>query len=112
MNCARCPQKNPPQARFCLGCGGRLAAACTRCGVDLAGGARFCSQCGHEVGARPTVDSRFPAPGAYTPKHLIEKSLTSIARSSELGLGGVPARHRHSQHDRHDLYLGGKNHPL
>ena len=48
MNCRSCGQANPPEARFCNGCGARLTAA-------------------------PTV----PEPRSYTPRHLVEKILTS-----------------------------------
>lgn len=77
MRCPGCQQDNPPQARFCLACGVRLALRCDKCGVELPGGARFCLQCGEPFTARSTVESRFPSPEAYTPKHLAQKILTS-----------------------------------
>jgi len=76
MKCPRCQQDNPAHARFCLGCGGRLALACASCGAELPGNARFCVQCGQPV-ATFTVAERSSAPKAYTPKHLAEKILTS-----------------------------------
>jgi class 3 adenylate cyclase len=79
MTCPRCQQENPAHARFCLGCGGRLSDACTKCGTEIPGSARFCAQCGHQVGAPSAVEARFASPGAYTPKHLAEKILTSKA---------------------------------
>ena len=80
MRCPRCQQDNPPHARFCLGCGARLALTCGSCGADLPGGARFCLQCGQAVtaGTAPPV-VRSPAPETYTPTHLAEKILTSRA---------------------------------
>ncbi len=30
MQCARCQQDNPPQAKFCLECGSRLVRMCTQ----------------------------------------------------------------------------------
>ena len=77
MTCPRCQQDNPPHARFCLGCGARVALTCGSCGAELPGGARFCLQCGHAVAAGTSV--RSPAPETYTPKHLAEKILTSKA---------------------------------
>ena len=62
MQCPRCQQENPAHARFCLGCGARLALACGACGTELPGGARFCLQCEvqHEIGdsltAIPTLE--------------------------------------------------------
>src|SRR5438876_317160 len=77
MKCPRCQQDNPAHARFCLGCGARLALACASCGTELPGDARFCLQCGHALAAGTSV--RSPAPETYTPKHLAEKILTSKA---------------------------------
>ncbi|HET8533764.1 MAG TPA: adenylate/guanylate cyclase domain-containing protein, partial [Methylomirabilota bacterium] len=79
MRCPRCQQDNPAHARFCLGCGARLALACGACGVELPGGARFCLQCGQAVGGDTAAPVRSPAPETYTPKHLVEKILTSKA---------------------------------
>ena len=76
MKCPRCQQENPAHARFCLGCGARLALACASCGTELPGGAGFCLQCGHAVATGVAVASPSP-PETYTPKHLAEKILTS-----------------------------------
>ncbi len=46
MTCAACGTANPPNARFCLNCGTRLAEACPSCGAPRPEGARFCGQCG------------------------------------------------------------------
>src|SRR3972149_843039 len=77
MQCPRCRHENPPQAKFCLECGARVALTCAKCGVELPGGAKFCLECGAPVSAEATVPSRFASPEAYTPKHLAEKILTS-----------------------------------
>jgi class 3 adenylate cyclase/tetratricopeptide (TPR) repeat protein len=79
MTCPRCQQDNPPHARFCLGCGARLALTCGSCGMELPGGARFCLQCGQAVTAGTAAPAGSPAPETYTPKHLAEKILTSKA---------------------------------
>ena len=79
MRCPWCQQDNPTHARFCLGCGDRLALACGACGAELPGGARFCLQCGQAVAAGTAAAVRSPAPETYTPKHLAEKILTSKA---------------------------------
>src|ERR1700674_5173794 len=79
MMCPRCQQDNPPHARFCLGCGARLALACGSCGADLRGGARFSLRCGQAVAAGTAAPVRSPAPETYTPRHLAEKILTSKA---------------------------------
>ena len=79
MKCPWCQQDNPTHARFCLGCGARLALACGACGAELPGGARFCLQCGQAVAAGTAAAVRSPAPETYTPGHLAEKILTSKA---------------------------------
>jgi len=46
FNCQACGGQSPAEAKFCIHCGGRLAARCTSCGAAVAVGARFCSECG------------------------------------------------------------------
>ena len=78
MQCPQCRHENPPQAKFCLECGARIALQCSRCGTELPRGARFCLECGQPVG--PSSSSslpRFTSPRAYTPRHLTEKILTA-----------------------------------
>src|SRR5438552_720601 len=77
MKCPRCQQDNPTDARFCPGCGAHLVLACGSCGAELPGGARFCPQCGQPAAAGTAALPRSPAPETYTPRHLVEKILTS-----------------------------------
>jgi class 3 adenylate cyclase/tetratricopeptide (TPR) repeat protein len=65
------------QARFCVGCGARVAFACGACGTELPAGARFCLHCGRAVAedTARALDSRRPE--TYTPTHLAEKILTA-----------------------------------
>src|SRR6266480_179812 len=77
MKCRRCQHENPPQAKFCLECGAKLALACAKCRAELPGSARFCLECGEPVA--PRTDSGVASPESYTPKHLAEKILTSRA---------------------------------
>ena len=51
--CASCQAPNPAGAKFCMGCGQRLAPTvqhCTECGAELPASAHFCSGCGTRVG--------------------------------------------------------------
>jgi Double zinc ribbon len=77
MQCPRCQHANPPQAKFCLECGTRLALACAACATELPAGAKFCLECGQPVGGPSAGQSQFASPDAHTPKHLAEKILTS-----------------------------------
>ena len=42
MQCLRCQQDTPIHARFCLGCGARLALVDGACGADWPQEVRFC----------------------------------------------------------------------
>ncbi len=77
MRCARCERDNPPEAKYCLECGARLALACARCGATPPSGAKFCPECGDQLRAESGVLSRPTVPQSYTPKHLAQKILTS-----------------------------------
>jgi hypothetical protein len=77
MQCPRCQHVNPPQAKFCLECGARLALTCAACATELPAGARFCLECGQPVAGPSAGQGQFTSPETYTPKHLAEKILTS-----------------------------------
>ncbi len=77
MKCPRCQHENPPQAKFCLECGARVALTCTKCRSELPAGAKFCLECGEPVASQATAEPRFTSPESYTPKHLAKKILTS-----------------------------------
>src|SRR5437870_118838 len=79
MQCPRCQHENPPQAKFCLECGARVALTCTKCRSELPAGAKFCLECGEPVVSQATVEPRFTSPESYTPKHLAEQILSSKA---------------------------------
>src|SRR5262245_39968405 len=76
MKCPRCQHENRSGAKFCEECATPLARTCSNCGSQLSGTAKFCPECAHPVaGAAP--EARFASPQNYTPKHLVEKILTS-----------------------------------
>jgi predicted ATPase/class 3 adenylate cyclase len=77
MKCPRCEFENRPQAKFCEECAAPLARACANCGTQLSATAKFCPECAHPVAGGTVTQPRFTSPGAYTPKHLAEKILTS-----------------------------------
>ena len=61
MRCPSCRHENRPDARFCEGCGARLARGCAACGAEAGTSARFCGECGAALG------SAEPAPSAAAP---------------------------------------------
>ena len=83
MQCARCQTQNRPGAQFCRSCGTGLELACPQCQARVEPGSRFCDACGADLAAAatpaapPASPANFASPGAYTPKHLAEKILTS-----------------------------------
>ena len=79
MQCARCQHENPPQAKFCLECGARVALTCTKCRSELPAGAKFCLECGEAIASQGTAGPRFKSPESYTPKHLVERIINSKA---------------------------------
>jgi ribosomal protein L40E len=78
MQCSRCQEENPPQAKFCLACGTPIAQICSNCGTQLPALAKFCPECAQPV-RQAATPSRFSSPEAYTPKHLTQKLLASKA---------------------------------
>ncbi len=80
MQCPACRHENPPQAKFCLECGARLAVICSNCGTELPLSAKFCLECGQRVTASgAAVVSPSASPDAYTPRHLAERILAAKA---------------------------------
>src|SRR4029434_4823812 len=77
VTCPQCRHDNPPDAKFCSGCGGRLEAVCPECGYSNLPGSRVCNECGKPVAARAVAAATTVSPQSYTPRYLAEKILTS-----------------------------------
>src|SRR5215831_19183221 len=75
MQCPRCRQENPPQAKFCLECAAPLARTCGNCGTALPPAAKFCFECAHPADR----SGQHAPPATYTPKHLAERIINSKA---------------------------------
>jgi hypothetical protein len=85
--CPRCQTQNREGAQFCRGYGARLEITCLKCHARVEPDSRFSDTCG--VALSPATAStassqgsaerptQFGPPDAYTPKHLVEKILTS-----------------------------------
>jgi class 3 adenylate cyclase len=78
MQCPRCQHENPTGQKFCGECGARLASACPSCGGINPPAHKFCGECGTALG-QDALAARFASPESYTPRHLVEKILTSKA---------------------------------
>ena len=81
MRCSRCQHENEAGAKFCEECATPLARVCSKCGRPLSPAAKFCPECAHPTGlpAAAPQPPRFGSPESYTPRHLVEKILTSKA---------------------------------
>ena len=77
MRCPKCQAENREGRRFCAECGGSLAFVCPSCGFSNEPNEKFCGGCGQPLASPQQVGTRFSSPGAYTPKHLAERILTS-----------------------------------
>ncbi len=53
--CGKCETANPPEARFCMGCGTALERSCPQCGAPAPAEARFCMTCGGSLEVAATV---------------------------------------------------------
>jgi predicted amidophosphoribosyltransferase len=85
MKCPRCQHENRPGAKFREECAAPLARACANCGAQFSATAKFCSECAHPASQpAPSTPRRFNVPESYTPKHLVEKILSSKAALEHL----------------------------
>jgi hypothetical protein len=78
MRCPRRLHPNRESARFCGECGASLGrgVACPRCATLNPADQRFCDACGARLSA-PAREGRARDPRAYTPRHLVERILTT-----------------------------------
>ena len=53
MHCFDCGFGNPEGARFCAGCGARLAESCPACGFAVEADHQYCAACGHRLASAP-----------------------------------------------------------
>ncbi len=79
MRCESCGHDNPPDAAFCEECGVAVEIPCPHCGQQQRAGTKFCRRCGHRLAGAPESPpaSPGPSPRAYTPRHLVDRILTS-----------------------------------
>lgn len=78
MNCPDCHLKISEGSKFCRECGRKLDPLCVHCGIRIPPRSNFCFDCGFDQrppAEHPNID--YQQPRSYTPKHLIDKILTS-----------------------------------
>ena len=93
MQCNACSADNPPNHRFCQGCGTRFPTICLSCGERSQAGATFCGACGTALGARAGVQP--DRPSAVSRRVFVEKGelklvtalFVDLVRSTELVAG-------------------------
>ncbi len=80
MKCPKCQFENSEGAKFCNECGAKMELACPACGKVNPSGSKFCNECGQSL-KTPSKDLSidYDRPQSYTPKHLVDKILTSRA---------------------------------
>ena len=87
MNCPKCGEEPPRGSSFCNTCGMRLELTCVACGQKVPPGSRFCNGCGAPLeGAATSTVVPERDPRSYTPKHLAEKILDTLALAEENGI--------------------------
>ena len=96
MICPACQFENPPEMKFCGGCGAKLRVVCPSCGAEPPPGFKFCGECGAPVApgapgapatpppelrakpqAAPPASTAAGAGHSYTPDYLARKILRS-----------------------------------
>jgi hypothetical protein len=85
MQCLRCQQDNPIHARFCLGCGARLALVYGACRADWPQEARFCltSKTALDGEPRSTVLSKREALRLFGPFDRVRRCLATPRRFAD-----------------------------
>src|SRR6516165_6434246 len=84
--CTNCGIENPPENRFCGGCGSPLAAVCAACGTSNPPGNRFCGSCGSALtpaAAAPARAAESPSPAREAP--VAERRLVSVLFADLVG---------------------------
>jgi len=65
MECPNCRYGNPPEAKFCGGCGHPFNLSCSECGANNPAGNQFCNECGSNLkpakaAAQPSLEEVGP----------------------------------------------------
>ncbi len=98
MKCPRCQQDNPAYARFCLGCGARLALACTNlpAGAEILASleARYPTHEEEQVETKGWAASGYPPPrGIWVALATFIPTFLAVFTGVPVLLGSAPARH-------------------
>lgn len=78
MRCSNCGADNPSGKKFCSQCGRKYTLVCPQCDTKCLPDDKYCGECGAElITAELSIPVDYSKPQSYTPKHLIEKILTT-----------------------------------
>ena len=89
MECPKCKNSNPPDARFCDDCGFPLERLCPECRQAIAPTAKFCTNCGHDLSPVP-LPSQSTSPTSTAPEG--ERRQATVPFSDRSGFTAVPDR--------------------
>lgn len=73
MNCPKCGNDNPIDAKFCSECGTSLRITCQVCGTEALANAKFCSNCGNSLHGEAQPVAPQDDLARYLPEELLAK---------------------------------------
>ena len=81
--CRHCQKENPPQRRFCGGCGQSLWEKCPSCSTEVSSNERFCGNCGAEVQGKreergQELQEKMDEARAFAAAHRYERALALL----------------------------------
>jgi len=76
VQCAACQRENPPEARFCGGCGAALSRSCPACAASNPPDDAFCGRCGARLEAGGPASENAPASAAAAAAEAEHRQLT------------------------------------
>jgi class 3 adenylate cyclase/tetratricopeptide (TPR) repeat protein len=87
MDCPNCNCGNPPDAKFCGGCGHRLDLTCSECGTNNPVGNQFCNECGSNL--KP------PKAAAQTSLETARPPVSSTEEITPADIPDIPGERKH-----------------
>jgi class 3 adenylate cyclase/tetratricopeptide (TPR) repeat protein len=92
MTCPKCGETCRDGARYCIGCGARLATPCPTCRELNQPSARFCPGCGTSLQSEPSSGAPIPSPRPVAPPPQTERRPISVIFCDLVGSTPLSAR--------------------